>query len=65
MEIMEPQLQQREKEGRKEGRKEGLRMGIQGAVDAMREFGHKDYEIRTMIIRKYGLSEEEAEKYLQ
>ena len=54
MEIMEPQVQQREK-----------RCSIQSAVDALREFGHNDYEISTMIIRKYGLSEEEVEKYLQ
>ncbi len=54
MEIMEPQVQQREK-----------RCSIQSAVDALREFGHNDYEISTMIIRKYGLSEEVVEKYLQ
>lgn len=60
MEIMEPQLQQREQTGIREG----LRMGIQGTVDALREFGHSDCEIKATIIRKYDLSDEEAEKYL-
>lgn len=57
MEIMEPQLLQREKVG--------LSKGIQGTVDTLREFGHADFEIKSAIIRKYGLTEEEAEKYLQ
>ncbi len=60
MKIMEPQLRQREQAGIREG----LRMGIQGTVDALREFGHSDFEIKATIIRKYGLSDEEAEKYL-
>lgn len=53
MEIMEPVMAKREKDSR-----------IQGAVETMRELGYNDYEISAMIIRKYGLSEEEAEKYL-
>lgn len=57
MEIMEPQLQQREKVG--------FSKGIQGTVDILREFGHNDSEIKSAIIRKCDLSEEEAEKYLQ
>ncbi len=60
MEIMEPQLLLREKEGRKEGIKEGIR----GAVDTLREFGHGDLEIKNAIIQRYGLSMEEAEEYL-
>ncbi|MBO5303675.1 MAG: hypothetical protein J6A92_06455 [Lachnospiraceae bacterium] len=57
MEIMEPIVEKREKAMYREGK-------ILGAVEAMRELGQSDYEISTMIIRKYGLSEEEAEKYL-
>lgn len=57
MEIMEPQLLLREKEGRIEGR-------IEGTVDTMREFGRGDDEIKEMIIRKYSLTDEEAEAYL-
>ena len=60
IEIMKPQLQQREQTGIREG----LRMGIQGTVDALREFGHSDCEIKATIIRKYDLSDEEVEKYL-
>lgn len=56
MEIMEPQLLLREKEVRKEG--------IQGAVDMLREFGHRDLEIKNAIMQRYGLSLEEAEEYL-
>ena len=57
MDIMEPQLLLREKEGRIEGR-------IEGTVDTMREFGRGDVEIKEMIIRKYSLTDEEAEAYL-
>ncbi len=57
MEIMEPQLMQREKAGQRVGK-------IQGTVETMRELGHNDYEISTMLIRRFGLSEEEVEKYL-
>ncbi|MBO5371510.1 MAG: hypothetical protein J6A75_02205 [Lachnospiraceae bacterium] len=57
MEIMEPIVEKREKAMYREGK-------ILGAVEAMRELGHNDYEISTMLIKKYGLSEEEMEKYL-
>lgn len=40
-------------------------MRIAEAVSAVREFGHKDEEIRPAIIKRYNLSMEEAESYLQ
>lgn len=72
MELMEPQIQIREKkswdegqsQGLSQGLKQGQRQGIQGTVEVLREFGHKDSEIKAAIIRKYGFSEEIAEKYL-
>ncbi len=54
MEIVEPKLRAREE-----------KMRIAEAVSALREFGHKDDEIRPAIIKKYNLSMEEAEGYLQ
>lgn len=60
MEIMEPQLMQREKAGHREG----LKKGIQGTVDTLRKFGHDDSEIRLAIMNEYGLSVEDAEEYL-
>lgn len=57
MEIMEPQLLLRENKGREEGR-------IEGTVDALREFGQGDLEIKRVIMQRYGLSMEEAEEYL-
>ncbi len=59
MEIMEPQLQQREESGRKEGRKEA----IQGTVGALRKFNHKDAEIKVIIMDEFGLTEQEAVEY--
>lgn len=53
MEIMEPQLLLREKEGR-----------IEGTVDTLRDFGHGDIEIKKVIMQKYSLTDEEAEAYL-
>ncbi len=76
MEIMEPQLLLRERkgkeegiqegreEGREEGIQEGIEEGIQGTVDTLRDFGHGDLEIKSAIMRRYGLSMEEAEGYL-
>mgnify|MGYP001044686414 CR=1 FL=1 len=76
MEIMEPQLLLRERkgkeegiqegreEGREEGIQEGIEEGIQGTVDTLRDFGHGDLEIKSAIMRRYGLSMEEAEEYL-
>ena len=39
--------------------------GIQDTVDTLRDFGHKDAEIKTAIIKRYNLSLEEAEDYIQ
>ncbi len=59
MEIMEPQLLLREKEGIEKG----LHKGIQGTVEVLRELGHSDAGIKEIIIKKYALSMEEAEGY--
>ena len=65
MEITEPHLLLRDEEKIKEGLQKGLQKGIQGAVEMLREFGYKDSEIKATIIKKYGLSIEEAERYFQ
>lgn len=54
MEIMEPKLRIREEKVR-----------IKEAVITLRDFGHKDEEIKPAIIKKYHLSAEEAEDYLR
>ena len=57
MEIMEPKIKQREDAI--------IKKGIQGIVDTLRDFGHEDAEIKTAIIKRYNLSLEEAEDYIQ
>ena len=57
MEIMEPRIKQREDAI--------MKKGIQDTVDTLRDFGHKDAEIKTAIIKRYNLSLEEAEDYIQ
>lgn len=57
MEIMEPVIQEKVK---KELKKEAKR-GIQVMIDTLREFGHEDAEIRTVIMRKYDISAEEVD----
>lgn len=42
-----------------------MKKGIQDTVDTLRDFGHKDAEIKTAIIKQYDLSLEEAEDYLR
>ena len=64
MELMEPQLVLRDKKKMEEGLQQGMQQGIQKMIDALREFGIKDSEIKGTIIKKYDLSEEMAEKYL-
>ena len=64
LEIMEPQLLLREEKGLRKGLKEGLREGIQGTVDVLRDLKHDDIEIRTIIKKKYNLSDEETAEYL-
>ena len=72
LEIMEPHLLLREKEGMeegikdviKEGIKRGINEGINGTVDTLRAFGHGDLEIKNAIMQRYALSEKEAEGYL-
>lgn len=79
--ILEPIIQQKEedamargmergmargmKDGMARGMKDGMAQGIQGTISILREFGHPDPEIRAAIMKKYGLSSEEAEKYLR
>ena len=60
MEMMEPQLQLREERIRRES----MEKGIRGMVGALREFGIGDAQIKTAIIKNYGISEAEARKYL-
>ena len=57
MEIMEPRIKQREDAI--------MKKGIQDTVDTLKDFGHKDEEIKTAIIKRYNLSLEEAEDYIQ
>ena len=56
MEIMEPQIQLREKAI--------MKKGIQGAVDLLRDVGQRDDEIKESIMKKYNLTGEEAEEYI-
>lgn len=68
MEMMEPQLQLREERIRREsmekGMEKGVEKGIRGTVGALREFGIGEAEIKAALIKNYGLSEAEANKYL-
>lgn len=56
LELAEPLIQEREKYAERKGK-------IIGAVENLRNF-ISDEEIKTIIMGKYDLSEEEAEKYL-
>lgn len=52
------------KEALREGKKEGKKEGIQGTVDVLRDLGHGDIEIRQIIQKKYGLTDEELAEYI-
>lgn len=59
--IIEPQILLREQHALELG----MKKGIKGAVDILRDFGRRDAEIKTIIMQKYGLSENDADEYLQ
>lgn len=56
MEIMEPQIQLREKAA--------LNKGIQITVKSLKDFGVSEADIKKSIIKSYGLSEGDAQEYL-
>ena len=56
MEIMEPQIQLREKAA--------LKKGIQITVKSLKDFGVSEADIKKSIIKNYGLSERDAQEYL-
>ena len=64
MEMMEPELQLREEKIRRESMEKGVEKGIRGTVGALREFGIGEAEIKAALIKNYGFSEAEANKYL-
>ena len=71
LEIMTPFIepiiiiQQREAKMLEEGRREGREEGIRETIYVLRNFGHLDGEIRTVIAKRYGLSSEEVENYMR
>ena len=48
-----------------EGKLEGIEEGIRKLVESLREFGVDEKEIRVKVISKYGLREEELDRYLK
>ena len=61
MEIMEPWLLQKQKEAEKKGREKGIRI----SVEVFRDIGQEDAEIKTILVKKFGLTVEEADEYLR
>ena len=51
-------------EGIEQGFERGIEQGINYLVDTLRDYGHSDEEIKEAIIKKYHLSEGDADKYL-
>ncbi len=64
MKFLEPQLQIRDEKIRKETRKEVTEETIQGTIDILRELGLGNSDIINLIIKKFELSETEAERLL-
>ncbi len=62
--IIEPQILLREQSALEKGMEQGIEKGIRGAVDILRDFGHRDTEIKTIIMQKYSLTDKDANEYL-
>lgn len=65
MEIMEPKINEIRKEEKQEGIQEGMQKGIRGAIEMLRNLQYQDIEIRSEIMKQYGLTEDEATDFLQ
>ena len=59
MEIVEPQVRLREENEYKKG----VQQGIRTTIDSLRDFGHNDSDIKSTIMRRYHLSDKEADEY--
>ncbi len=68
----EEDIQVKQQEARRQGidlgRRQGIDLGrqqgmIQGTISTLRDFGQSDIEIQGMIMKKYGISFEEAKEY--
>ncbi len=66
--IIEPQILLREQnaleKGMKKGMEKGMEKGIKGAIAILRDIGHGDAEIKTIIMDKYSLTEKDVNHYL-
>lgn len=62
MEIMEPKMEEVRKAWLSEGLKEGR---IWGTVETLRNIQYNDAEIKLTIMRQYGLTDAEADRYLR
>ena len=65
MEIVEPQIRIREENERKKGIHQGIQQGIRMTIDSLRDFGHDDSDIKSVIMRRYQLSSEEANEFFK
>ena len=53
------------KEAMEEGIEKGIRTGISALISACRDFGKSRNETRDCLIRKYSLSDKEADEYME
>ena len=61
---MKVQRKEALEEGRKEGIKEGIKTGISALVSACQDFGKSRRETRECLVRKYSLSDKDADAYM-
>lgn len=69
LKVVQPLILEREKKAKTEGIEEGIEKGIEkgkilGAVEILKNFNNNE-EIKTIIMEKYHLTENDAKKYLQ
>lgn len=64
LEIMKPMIEPQILLREQNALEKGIEKGIRGAVDILRDFGHRDAEIKTIIMQKYSLTEKDAGEYL-
>ena len=63
-EMLDQGLKQGIERGIEQGLKQGIGQGIKGAVDILRDMGHENEEIKKVIMKRYELTEKDADAYL-
>ena len=65
LEIMEPEIKRFMAEGKEEGVREGIKEGIKNLILTLCELGMNREDTKDIVSKRYPLTEEELDQYLE